>query len=46
MSIGALSLGKKFDGVLASSLIDNRPFSVTIGWCARGPTSSGRHAQI
>lgn len=26
MSIGALSLGRKFDGVLAWGLIDNRPF--------------------
>ncbi len=37
MSIGAFSLGKKFDGVLAWSLIDNRPFlrcMQGVGQCA------------
>jgi hypothetical protein len=37
MSIGALSLGKKFDGVLAWGLIDNRPFlrcMLGVGLCS------------
>jgi hypothetical protein len=37
MSIGAFSLGKKFDGVLAWGLIDNRPFlrcMLGVGLCA------------
>lgn len=37
MSIGAFSLGKKFDGVLAWGLIDNRPFlrcMQGVGLCA------------
>lgn len=37
MSIGAFSLGRKFDGVLAWGLIDNRPFlrcMLGVGLCA------------